>query len=180
MRTGETLQTQGIAQARRGEHAAALETLRRAATAAEEAGDRKYSGQVFLTMIEELKAFLPKNQIKDFYEQADQRLGDEVSQETLQRLRACARSVTGSSPPVTTAAGEKTSRIPFAEEVRKCESALIKQALDQAGGSVTRAAKILGLTHQGLCYIINHRHKDLLAARAPIRVRRKSLIKKNQ
>jgi transcriptional regulator with GAF, ATPase, and Fis domain len=177
MHTGETLQTQGIAQARRGEHAAALETLRRAATAAEEAGDRKYSGQVFLTMIEELKAFLPKNQIKDFYEQADQRLGDDVSQETLQRLRACARSVTGSSSPVTTA-GE-TSRIPFADEVRKCESALIKQALEQAGGSVTRAAKILGLTHQGLCYIINHRHKDLLAARAPIRVRRKSLIKKN-
>jgi transcriptional regulator with GAF, ATPase, and Fis domain len=179
MHKGETLQTQGIAQARRGEHAAALETLRRAAIAAEKAGDRKYSGQIFLTMIEELKAFLPRQQMKDFYEQADQRLGDEVSQETLQRLRACARSVTRSSPPVTTAAGE-TSSIPFAEEVRKCESALIKQALEQAGGSVTRAAKILGLTHQGLCYIINHRHKDLLAARAPIRVRRKSLIKKNQ
>lgn len=178
MHTGETLQTQGIAQARRGEHAAALETLRRAATAAEEAGDRKYSGQVFLTIIEELKAFLPNHQIKDFYEQADQRLGDDVSQETLQRLRACARSVTGVSAPGTTAAGG-TIRIPFAEEVRKCESTLIKRALEEAGGSVTRAAKILGLTHQGLCYIINHRHKDLLAARAPIRVRRKSLIKKN-
>jgi hypothetical protein len=43
---------------------------------------------------------------------------------------------------------------------------------------VTRAAKILGLTHQGLCYIINHRHKSLLTARAPIRVRRKSVMKK--
>ncbi len=179
MHTGETLQTQGIAQARRGEHAAALETLKRAATAAEEAGDRKYSGQIFLTMIEELKAFLPNHRIKDFYEQADQRLGDDVSQEMLQRLRACARLMTGVSAHVATTA-RGTVHIPFAEEVRKCESALIKQALETAGGSVTRAAKILGLTHQGLCYIINHRHKNLLAARAPIRVRRKSLIKKSE
>jgi transcriptional regulator with GAF, ATPase, and Fis domain len=179
MHTGETLQAQGIAEARRGEHAAALETLRRAATAAEQAGDREYSGQVFLTIIEELKAFLSNHQIKDFYAQADQRIGEDVSPETLQRLRRCARLVTGASMPVTNAA-DGTLRIPFAEEVRKCESSLIKRALEEASGSVTRAAKILGLTHQGLCYIINHRHKNLLAARAPIRVRRKSLIKKNQ
>ena len=179
MHTGETLQTQGVAQARRGEYAGALETLKRAATAAEAAGDREYSGQLFLTMIEELSAFLPDDQIKDFYAQADQRLGDDVSRETLQRLRACARSVTGPSTPATTGT-DRTLRIPFTEEVRKCESALIKRALEEANGSVTRAAKILGLTHQGLCYIINHRHKNLLAARAPIRVRRKSLIKKKQ
>jgi len=179
MPIGETLQTQGVTQARRGEHAAALATLKRAATAAEEAGDREYSGQVFLTMVEELKAFLTRDQIKDFYAQADQRLGEDASRETLQRLRACARSLTGVSAPVTTADGG-TARIHFTEEVRKCESALIKRALEEANGSVTRAARILGLTHQGLCYIINHRHKSLLAARAPIRVRRKSLIKKKQ
>ena len=179
MHLGETLQKQGVTQARRGEHAAALETLRRAATAAEEAGDREYSGQVFLTMIEELKAFLPHDQIKDFYAQADQRLGEDTSRETLQRLRSCARSLSGLSAPVTTGSGD-TLRIAFTEEVRKCESALIKRALEEANGSVTRAAKILGLTHQGLCYIINHRHKSLLTARAPIRVRRKSLIKKKE
>ena len=47
-------------------------------------------------------------------------------------------------------------------------------------GSVTRAARTLGLTHQGLCYIINHRHQSLLSARAPIRVRRKPVIKKHK
>jgi hypothetical protein len=52
--------------------------------------------------------------------------------------------------------------------------------LEEANGSVTRAARTLGLTHQGLCYIINHRHKSLLSARAPIRVRRKSVIKKHK
>lgn len=73
------------------------------------------------------------------------------------------------------AAGVRAS---FEEEVKKFESTLIKRALEEANGSVTRAAKTLGLTHQGLCYIINHRHKNLLTARAPIRVRRKSVLKK--
>jgi regulatory Fis family protein len=179
MHIGESLQAQGVAQARRGEYAAAFETLRHAATAAEEAGDREYSGQIFLTMIEELKAFLPNNRIKDFYAQADQRLGGDVNRETLERLRVCARSLTGTSAPMTTTP-DGTIHIPFTEEVRKCERALIKRALEEANGSVTRASKILGLTHQGLCYIINHRHKSLLAARAPIRVRRKSLFRKKQ
>lgn len=179
MHIGETLQTEGVAQARRGEHAAALETLKRAATAAEEAGDREYAGQVFLTMIEELNASLPRDEIKDLYAQADQRLGEDARRETLQRLRTCARALSGGSAIMTTAA-DGTLRIPFAAEVRKCESALIKRALAEANGSVTRAARILGLTHQGLCYIINHRHKSLLGARAPIRVRRKSLMKKKQ
>jgi len=179
MHTGESLQTQGVAQARCGDYAAALETLGRAAAAAEAAGDRKYSGQIFLTTIEELQSFLSADQTKTFYALADERLGDDVDRETLQRLRACARSLTAVTKPETTAA-DGTLRIPFAEEVRKCESGLIKRALEEANGSVTRAAKILGLTHQGLCYIINHRHKSLLAARAPIRVRRKSLIRKKQ
>jgi|SRR5215813_4337100 len=179
MHSADSLHTLGVAQARRGEHEAALETLRRAAAVAQEAGDREYSGQVFLTIIEVLKDFLPNEEIKDLYEQADQRLAEDISRETLQRMRACARSLIGLSVPVTTEAGG-TVRIPFTEEVRKCESVLIKRALEEANGSVTRAARILGLTHQGLCYIINHRHKSLLTARAPIRVRRKSLIKKNQ
>src|SRR5690242_8701332 len=150
MHKGESLQAQGVAQARRGEQAAAVETLRRAATAAEEAGDPEYAGQIFLTMIEELQAFLPDNQIKDLYTQADQRLGKDLNRETLQRLRACARLLTSANQSPTARHGRL--RIPFAEEVRKCESALIKQALEEANGSVTRAARILGLTHQGLCY----------------------------
>jgi len=64
----------------------------------------------------------------------------------------------------------------FQERVRDFEREIIAEALEETGGRVTRAAKNLGLTHQGLCYIINHRHKDLLTARTPIRIRRKSII----
>ena len=56
----------------------------------------------------------------------------------------------------------------FQERVREFEHGIIAEALEEAGGGVTKAARALGLTHQGLCYIINHRHKELLTKRAPI------------
>jgi transcriptional regulator with GAF, ATPase, and Fis domain len=63
--------------------------------------------------------------------------------------------------------GQTLTRPTFVEQVREFERTLIRQALEEAQGSVTRAARALGLTHQGLCYIINHRHKELLTSRAP-------------
>jgi hypothetical protein len=38
-------------------------------------------------------------------------------------------------------------------------------------GSVTRAAALLGMSYQGLAYVIESRHKDLLKERSPIRRR---------
>jgi transcriptional regulator with PAS, ATPase and Fis domain len=73
-----------------------------------------------------------------------------------------------------------TDRKSFQARLRDFEHDIIAEALKETGGKVTRAAKNLGLTHQGLCYLINHRHKDLLAARTPIRVRRKSIMRINK
>jgi len=66
------------------------------------------------------------------------------------------------------------------ERVLDFERGEIAEALDEAGGSVTRAARALGLTHQGLSYMINHRHQELLTLRTPIGVRRKSIIGKTK
>ncbi|MDQ1559188.1 MAG: two-component system, NtrC family, response regulator AtoC, partial [Pyrinomonadaceae bacterium] len=63
------------------------------------------------------------------------------------------------------------------EEVRAYERNLIRLALDSAGGSITRAARLLNVTHQGLAYIVNGRHNDLLALRKPTRTRRVSLMR---
>ena len=172
----DALETQGVALARMGRYQSALGVLKRAAHIAETAGDVPLSGRIFLTILEEVKNFLSPAEIRSIYHEADQRLGDQISAETVPRFRACARlAITNAAAPqiqTSTALGS------FEEQVHGCESELIKAALDEAEGSVTRAAKSLGLTHQGLCYIINHRHKQLLTARAPIRVRRKSIIKK--
>ena len=62
--------------------------------------------------------------------------------------------------------------------MREFEARLIEKALAEAGGSVTRAAKILGLTHQNLGYLLKRRHKQLADKRTPAVKRLKSLIKK--
>jgi hypothetical protein len=60
--------------------------------------------------------------------------------------------------------------------MRAHEGRLLKRALDSANGSITRAARLLQVTHQGLAYILNGRQKDLLIGRTPPRPRRVSLI----
>jgi tetratricopeptide (TPR) repeat protein len=172
----EALESQGIAMARLGRQQSALGILKRAAHIAETAGHVQLSGKLYLTILEELKNFLPPTEIGDLYREADRRIGDQIDAAVSARLRHCARLAVANAGAVTT---ETTGILgSFEEEVHKRESELIRYALDDARGSVTRAARSLGLTHQGLCYIINHRHQQLLTARAPIRVRRKSIIKK--
>lgn len=54
------------------------------------------------------------------------------------------------------------------------EHNLIKQALVSAEGSITHAARLLGITHQSLGYMLKTRHKDLITSRTPAKPRRKS------
>jgi transcriptional regulator with PAS, ATPase and Fis domain len=54
------------------------------------------------------------------------------------------------------------------QAVLEHEGSLIKQALTKVNGRVTHAAKLLGLSHQGLAYIIASRHPHLLPERSPI------------
>ena len=59
------------------------------------------------------------------------------------------------------------------EETHSVEHDLIKHSLEITKGSVTRAARTLGVSYQELNYMLNTRHQDLLSIRTPIRRRRK-------
>jgi tetratricopeptide (TPR) repeat protein len=59
------------------------------------------------------------------------------------------------------------------EEVRYYEGDLIREALITSKGKITRAAKLLGVTHQRLIYIVENRHKDLIPVRTPAQRRPK-------
>lgn len=61
-------------------------------------------------------------------------------------------------------------------EVLRLEHVLIKTALAAEAGRVSRAAQRLHLSHQGLDFILNTRHKELLPDRTPPRRRRRSII----
>jgi transcriptional regulator with PAS, ATPase and Fis domain len=63
------------------------------------------------------------------------------------------------------------------EEVLRYEKTLIRRALDATQGGVTRAARLLGTTHQALIAILNTRHQDLLSARKPAQRRRRSIMR---
>ncbi|HUQ31241.1 MAG TPA: sigma 54-interacting transcriptional regulator [Pyrinomonadaceae bacterium] len=66
----------------------------------------------------------------------------------------------------------------FEEEVLRFESSLIKLALENAGGSVTTASRLLGVTHQRLGSMLQGRHKNLLPAKKPAQTRKRSIITK--
>jgi len=57
------------------------------------------------------------------------------------------------------------------KEKRSLERDVLKRALEQAEGSVTHAARSLGISFQALTYMLNTRHKDLLKYRTPVRHR---------
>lgn len=47
------------------------------------------------------------------------------------------------------------------KEVREFEEQLIRKALEAANGSITKASQLLGVSHQGLSYILSGRHQKL-------------------
>ena len=117
----------------------------------------------------------------EYYRTADSLLAKSQNRGLMIRLGDCARRVVSSNlqnnysvAPTTVSLGNGFS---LDAEVLKYESNLIRQALEEAGGSVTRAARLLGVTHQGLAFILNGRHTDLLAIRTPAKKRRKSIIR---
>jgi len=59
------------------------------------------------------------------------------------------------------------------DEIQSLEHDIIKYALEAAGGSITRAARILGMSYQTFSYRLENRHKDLLSLRTPVRPRKK-------
>jgi DNA-binding NtrC family response regulator len=66
------------------------------------------------------------------------------------------------------------------QHVRQSERSVIERALRDARGSVTIAARLLGMSHQSLIYLINTRHKNLLNARSAVRRRRRQISLKRK
>jgi len=59
----------------------------------------------------------------------------------------------------------------LSEEIRSFEHDVIKRALESERGSVTNAARSLGMSYQALAYMLETRHKDLIKKRTPVRRR---------
>jgi len=112
------------------------------------------------------------------YRRADEYVGDRASQSEHERLRLCGHIVLDRLDKLNSRE-EGLIGGTLKDEVNYFEGRLIARALERANGGVTRAARELGLTHQGLADIIDGRHSETLArARRPKRNRRKSIMRR--
>ena len=178
----EALTTQGIVLARLGKYPRSKELLDRAIEVAETAGDLEGAGRAKLSIIEELAEQTSSPELASIYQSAADLLQRSQDPSAGKRLIACARQVIealGAAEQLEDSEGKEQSweGFSFKEEVLKSEKAIIERALRDAGGSVTRAARLLGFKHhQSLISLINSRHKDLLKTRSAVRPRRSHLF----
>ena len=167
------LTTRGVALARLGRVEEARDSFRRAEASA--AGERELEGMAALALVEELCGRLPLAELTAGFERAASRLAPTPSLPLCDRLCAAARRVI--SHARAGAAEHSWEGFSFRDAVHRFEGEVIARALADAGGSVSRAAHLLGFRHHNsLASILNNRHRELLAERSPIKPRRRSII----
>jgi tetratricopeptide (TPR) repeat protein len=183
----EALTTLGVAQARRGRHREARQSLARAAEVAAGAGNRAGAGLASLTLVEEVGAQLGHVELREAFERAHESLSGTRNPDTLSRLTACARRALESFMTSQAEGGDAEAGTPeerwegfsLKSEVLRYEAELISRALRDAEGVVSRAAKLLGFRHhQTFVALLNNRHKELLSERRPVIPRRRSYIRR--
>ena len=198
----EALTTHGKALARVHQFPKAKATLDQAIEIAQTAGHLEGGGIAAVTAIEELDTHLTLNVLQEYYRTAEALLTQSQNRSLKTRLGECARRVLAAeiagvkgkgaegvaSEGIVregVAEGVRFGSVPASmppgfsldAEVLRYEGSLIRKALEDSGGSVTRAARLLGVTHQGLAFILNGRHSDLLSIRTPVKKRRRSIIR---
>jgi tetratricopeptide (TPR) repeat protein len=170
----DALITHGIALARLKQTERAQFTFQKAIEVAHQVGALNKAGLAALTLIEELDDLSPGT-LFAAYDRASDWLASSQSQDLLIRLNTAARKVflalSGEADAEETTEGLLNKSCDLHTEVLRFEGSLIQKALAQANGSVTRAASLLEMSYQGLAYVIESRHKDLLKQRSPVRRR---------
>jgi CheY-like chemotaxis protein/tetratricopeptide (TPR) repeat protein len=177
----EALTTQGVALARLGNHGRAKALLERAIEVAETGGDLEGAGRAQLSIIEEFGDRIAAKELITIYRSAIELLKRSQDPRTGKRLIKCADSIfetlehlehQDQKPEEHTWQG-----FSLRHHVKESERTVIERALRDAGGSVTKAAHLLGFKHhQSLISLLNSRHKDLLKARSTVRKRRRHLF----
>ena len=178
----EALTIHAVAFARLQRTSEALAALYEAIGIAAQVGDPEIEGIAALTVIEELATTVSTSDLRNYYSRAESALSHTQNAIIKARLGAAARAVLSAETQASGAPAELSSAaaansLSLEEQVLRYEGELIKRALDTSDGSVTRAARLLGVTHQGLAFILNGRQKNLLPSRKPAKPRRRSIIR---
>lgn len=154
----EALTTHGIALAHLGEHEQARIVFERAIVIAEQAGDSDNAGIASLTLFEQLAEHLSDDEVCQILERAHDLLKNNKNAATRIRLTDCAfraLSIIHTFRP-------NWETFSLEETLHRHEARYIQMALEDAGGVVARAARLLGLSgRQNLQYMLKNPHKNL-------------------
>lgn len=116
------------------------------------------AGLAALTMIEELDE-LPRTTLQSCFQRASEWLSNVQSKELAARFTAAANKVYAALNGELTREEATDTHLnkpfDFNQEVLKLENNLIRLTLAKVNGSVTWAAKQLGLSYQGLAYMFS-------------------------
>jgi tetratricopeptide (TPR) repeat protein len=166
----DALTIQGVVWARLAVYESSITILRRALAVAVDAGASSNAAHAALALIEEHGAArLSDYDLYHIYRRADELLRDTQDAEDIARLRACAGIATARLYGVEVGSKHFSLR----KAVLAYEARFIEYALRTAQGSVTVAAKMLGIGYQSLAEILKARHKKLQSLRTPARTRKR-------
>ena len=178
----EALATHGVALARLGNDLRSRSLFERSVAVAETAGDLEGAGRAKLNIIEELGEKIAVVELVSIYRSAIDLLKNSQDPTSTKRLISCAEIILNTLARLETqtpeAIEESWEGFSLKRHVKAAESSVIERALRDAGGSVSKAAKLLGFKHhQSLISLLNSRHKDLLKTRSTVRKRRRHILR---
>lgn len=160
----ESLTTLGVVLSRGGNVDYAVSIFQEAKETALSVGDAEGAGDAVLTQLEELyKEFTPIV-FRNLYLEADDLLKNSPKISNVDRLQKIAKKQFEIGNRASLLKNEKYfDWVGFClpNAVHAYEKDLILKALNEAEGRLTRAAKLLGVSHQSLSLILHQRHKDL-------------------
>jgi tetratricopeptide (TPR) repeat protein len=160
----ESLITLGMVLSRGGNVDEAVRTFKEAKETALMVGDKESAGNAVLTYIEELQAQLTQVVFRSLYLEADELLKNSPKISTVNRLQRIARKQLEIGNPQSLLKSEKYfnwKNFSLYDAIHAYERDLILKALNESGGRVTKAAGLLGVSHQSLSQILHQRHTDL-------------------
>ena len=157
----ESLTTLGTVFARQGSYGDAKESFEKAIEAANYVNDPVNAGLAMITQIEELQAILSVEEKKELYKKASKLLS------ATNRALIQKRLVNAEQICLNQTSSSKWENFSLNEEVLKFEAGFITQALKETNGAVTKAATLLGLSHQHLSLLLKTRHIALASIKKP-------------
>ena len=153
----DALITHGITLSHLHEHDEAKAAFEQAIQVSEQAGDLESAGLAAIAFIEQLGQQLSDEELCTIIERARELLKDNPKSTIRDRLLEGAFYVLSL---VGTVHSDWTN-YSFDRSVHRYEARQIRRALEDAGGVISKAARLLDLTHQRLHKILKNRHKSL-------------------